>query len=113
MLKEQVGKTAGQVWKYLGKNGRTTFNTLQNEFSGKVDNSLIYQAIGWLAREDKINFMPDNKETYVALTENEMKIYQRENTDQTAKTPRPMERQVWGGQAQRGPGASAAKKRGM
>ena len=48
----QIGEVAGKVWMFLEKNGESNFNQLKKGI--KADFNLILQAIGWLAREDKI-----------------------------------------------------------
>ena len=47
-----IGETAGEVWKFLDQKGEVTLNQIKKGI--KVDPNLILQAIGWLAREDKL-----------------------------------------------------------
>jgi hypothetical protein len=47
-----VGTTAGQIWQYLEKYGTAT--ALKIKAALGISNSLMYLALGWLAREDKI-----------------------------------------------------------
>ena len=47
-----IGEVAGKVWMFLDKSGESNFNQLKKGI--KADSNLILQAIGWLAREDKI-----------------------------------------------------------
>jgi hypothetical protein len=47
-----IGDTAGVVWHYLNDNGRSTLTELTKEIDAPRD--VVMQAIGWLAREDKI-----------------------------------------------------------
>ena len=49
---DQIGDTAGIVWHYLHKQGPRSFTQLAKEIDAPRD--LIMQAIGWLAREDKL-----------------------------------------------------------
>jgi hypothetical protein len=49
---EQIGEAAGLVWQALSRNGRLSFTKLFKEVDAPRD--LILQAIGWLAREDKV-----------------------------------------------------------
>ena len=51
-MQEIIGSTAGQVWEYLYKNGTVTAIKLKSELG--ISNSALYLALGWLAREDKI-----------------------------------------------------------
>jgi hypothetical protein len=47
-----IGETAGKVWKFLDEKGEVTLNQMKKGI--KADPNLIPQAIGWLAREDKL-----------------------------------------------------------
>jgi len=49
---EQIGATAGQVWHCLAENGGLSFAKLVKQVDAPRD--LIMQAVGWLAREEKI-----------------------------------------------------------
>jgi hypothetical protein len=49
-----IGETAGAVWQVLEDDGPTTFANLIDGLS--VPESLLFMAIGWLARENKIEF---------------------------------------------------------
>ena len=54
MNKHQIGLNAGIVWHLLNNNERWTYCKLK-EASGLSERDLD-AAIGWLAREDKIDF---------------------------------------------------------
>jgi hypothetical protein len=54
MIKKEIGITAGRVYDYLAKNGETSMTQLQRAIEAPLS-SLVPQAIGWLAREDKID----------------------------------------------------------
>jgi len=49
---EQIGEAAGQIWHTLNQGGRMSFTKLLKEVDLPKD--LALQAIGWLAREEKI-----------------------------------------------------------
>jgi hypothetical protein len=49
-----IGETAGFVWQVLSQRGPATFTALIDEIG--VTESLFYMAVGWLAREGKIDF---------------------------------------------------------
>ena len=51
---DEIGLTAGQVWSFLADNGPASLNKLTKSLD--VNRELAMQAIGWLAREDKIAF---------------------------------------------------------
>jgi len=52
-MNEQLGETAGLVWRYLKENGETTIPKLTKNLN--LDEFLVGAALGWLAREDKID----------------------------------------------------------
>ncbi len=58
MNKNQIGTNAGIVWKILSDNTHWEYDKLK-EACGLSDRDLN-AAIGWLAREDKIDFDIDN-----------------------------------------------------
>ncbi|MBI1852685.1 MAG: winged helix-turn-helix domain-containing protein [Planctomycetes bacterium] len=64
-LGNQIGQTAGVVWQYLNKNKEATPDKIKKET--KVSDELLHQAIGWLAREDKIQFLPAGKYVKISL----------------------------------------------
>ena len=47
-----IGETAGKVWRFLDKHGEANLTQIKKGMKGDAD--LILQAIGWLAREDKL-----------------------------------------------------------
>jgi hypothetical protein len=49
----QIGETAGEVWRALSEKGPLTTSRLVKEIDAPRD--VVMQAIGWLAREDKID----------------------------------------------------------
>jgi hypothetical protein len=64
-LKSQVGETAGAVYRLLEKEGALTTAQLKKKLNSKGD--LLSYALGWLAREDKIDFIPEKKTLKVQL----------------------------------------------
>lgn len=76
MLKTEIGKTAGLLWKHLAKNGKSSLLILQTQT--KTNPEMLNQAIGWLARENKIHINKDTKNTYVWLTEDEARRHKPE-----------------------------------
>ncbi len=49
---EQIGETAGEVWRLLESDGPLALTKLVKEIDAPRD--VIMQAVGWLAREDKV-----------------------------------------------------------
>jgi len=58
-IKGQVGETAGQVWQTLTTDGPMTLTQLKKKVNGQGD--LLGYALGWLAREDKIDMVLQKK----------------------------------------------------
>src|SRR5271170_4051448 len=54
----QIGETAGAIWATLAKDGPLTFAALMEEVN--VPQSVFFMAIGWLSREQKLQFEPSN-----------------------------------------------------
>lgn len=63
--KEQVGVTAGKIWHLLNDLGPQTVAQLKKRLNGSGE--LVGFALGWLAREDKINISLEKKTFRVAL----------------------------------------------
>jgi winged helix-turn-helix protein DUF2582 len=61
----QVGETAGKVWHALSSAGPQTLAQLKKKVNGSSE--LLSFALGWLAREDKIEIIPDKKNFRVQL----------------------------------------------
>ncbi len=63
----QIGEAAGKVWMFLKQNGESNLNQLKKGI--KADPNLILQAIGWLAREDKLRIEKEGRFITYALKE--------------------------------------------
>jgi hypothetical protein len=63
----QIGETAGTIWETLSKEGPLTFAALMEEVN--APQSLFFMAIGWLAREDKLEFEPAGGDYIVRLAQ--------------------------------------------
>lgn len=60
----QIGETAGQIWHALNTKGTLTIAKLVKEVDAPRDT--VMQALGWLAREDKIT-IDDGRSRTVSL----------------------------------------------
>ncbi len=49
----EIGETAGKVWQVLNDNGESTLAKVKKQVGASTE--VLHQAIGWLAREDKLN----------------------------------------------------------
>ena len=64
---QQIGETAGAVWNALAENGSMSVAKLARHFETPRD--VTMQAIGWLAREDKIEIEETSRGRVVTLIE--------------------------------------------
>lgn len=62
---EQVGETAGAVWRVLSERGPLSLAKLVKEVDQPRD--IVMQAVGWLAREDKVWIEEDTRTRVVSL----------------------------------------------
>ena len=62
----RIGETAGAVWGALSKQGPLTIAALMEEVD--VPQSLFFMAVGWLSREDKLQFEPADGDYLVRLS---------------------------------------------
>jgi len=63
---ELFGTNAGLVWSALSKSGRLSIKELKKETKIKAEKE-IYAALGWLAREGKIESAEKEGEIYIWL----------------------------------------------
>lgn len=61
----EIGATAGVVWKRLTENGPTELAKLVKVVGEPRD--MVMQAIGWLAREDKLIFEDSGRKRIVSI----------------------------------------------
>lgn len=61
----QIGETAGMVWRALSENGPVSIAKLVKMAGQPRD--LVMQALGWLAREDKISIEDQGRSRVVSL----------------------------------------------
>jgi hypothetical protein len=72
MMKEKIGETAGYVWETLKTKDEISLTELPRILKLKSD--IAYQALGWLAREDKIHYRTKSGKIYVSLVEKEREV---------------------------------------
>ena len=65
-MKEHIGATAGRIWDTLQERDRVSLSQLPKLL--KERDTVVYQALGWLAREDKVEYQSQGKGTYVSLS---------------------------------------------
>ena len=66
-MKEKIGETAGKIWSTLKDNEEVNISQLPKVLNEKP--VIVYQALGWLAREDKINYHVKGGKILVSLVE--------------------------------------------
>lgn len=73
MSKDDVGTKSGTIWLLLSDKGRLSIREI-GEFTNCKD-SLIFLALGWLLREDKIRFIDENGILYAELNRCGSELY--------------------------------------
>ena len=63
---DAMGEDAGRVWEYLNKNGDASPTQLANGL--KANTPKIHRALGWLAREGKIQIEREKGIEQISLT---------------------------------------------
>ena len=64
-MEAEIGKAAGISWQYLDHHGETTLSKLKQ--GTKLSEQILLMAIGWLARESKLNFVQDRRSLKLSL----------------------------------------------
>jgi hypothetical protein len=62
---DQIGEVAGQVWHLLNQQGPLSLTRIVRDTDSPRD--VVMQAIGWLAREEKISIEEDARSKVVSL----------------------------------------------
>jgi hypothetical protein len=63
----EIGETAGTVWQVLNKHGSMSVAKLVERIGGNRD--VVMQAVGWLAREGKLDISETKRGKTLALKE--------------------------------------------
>ncbi len=74
-MKTKIGEMAGRVWKALGEREEIAVSRLPQILKEKGE--IVYQALGWLAREGKIDFHKKEGKTFVSLNDKEREIFKK------------------------------------
>ncbi|MGC1402781.1 MAG: winged helix-turn-helix domain-containing protein [Thermodesulfobacteriota bacterium] len=75
IVKKIIDEMVGKVWKLLGEKGRVDISKLSQILHEKGE--IVYQALGWLVREDKIDFHKREGRTFVSLNHKEQEIFKQ------------------------------------
>ena len=65
MIIHKIGETAGRIWRTLEQQGQLRLPALKKQVP--VPESMLYLALGWLAREDRVEIEPDGRSYRVGL----------------------------------------------
>ena len=74
-MKTKIGEMAGRVWKTLGEREEVAVSRLPQVLKEKGE--IVYQALGWLVREGKIDFHRKEGKTFASLTQEEREIFRK------------------------------------
>jgi len=64
---QAIGDTAGQVWRFLRSKGKSSLNAVERGI--KAPKPLVDMAVGWLAREGKVELRQEKRSIQLWLTE--------------------------------------------
>ena len=64
-MQESIVEAAGKIWNYLNENGEVTTKKLQRDLD--LNDNFINMGLGWLYREDKVNYSKKGSYTKVSL----------------------------------------------
>ncbi|MBI5400086.1 winged helix-turn-helix domain-containing protein [Candidatus Saganbacteria bacterium] len=73
-MQERIGEAAGKVWKTLGQKGEVSLAMLPKLMTEEKP-EVVFQALGWLAHEGKINYVNKANRSYVTLNSHEKDIF--------------------------------------
>ncbi len=66
-METTIGNAAGEIWQCLKAEGPMTLSGLVR--TTKLPQPVVHMAVGWLAREDKVDFSQTKRGTFVSLKE--------------------------------------------
>ncbi len=64
-MREMIGQTAGKIWDTLNVENEISLTRLPKMVGERE--TVVYQALGWLAREDKIEYEQKGNRTLVSI----------------------------------------------
>lgn len=64
---EKIGQTAGLVWNFLHSHGESSLSSLEKGV--EAPKAMITMAVGWLAREGKIDVKDEKRAMRISLRE--------------------------------------------
>ena len=64
-MEAEIGHTAGTIWRHLSERGESSLSKLKRETD--VSDQVLFMALGWLAREGKLEIMRDGRTVRLRL----------------------------------------------
>ena len=64
---EKIGETAGLVWNFLQSHGESSLSNVEKGV--EAPKAMVSMAVGWLAREGKINVKDEKRAVRISLRE--------------------------------------------
>lgn len=64
-IRGEVGDVAGKIWRLLDSNGPHTLAEIKKKLN--VSSEILSFAVGWLAREDKVNIVRETRNLRIQL----------------------------------------------
>ena len=64
-MNNKIGDAAGRIWTVLNEKGSLTTTNLKKELD--LDDFTVFAAIGWLAREDKVDVAVKGRSKTISL----------------------------------------------
>ncbi|HEX9797579.1 MAG TPA: winged helix-turn-helix domain-containing protein [Anaerolineales bacterium] len=61
-----IGDTAGEIWRWLRSEGKSSVSAVEKHV--KAPKRQVHMAIGWLAREGKVELATENRGLRIWLT---------------------------------------------
>jgi hypothetical protein len=68
-MQAEINNAAGTIWRYLNEHGELTLTKLKQGTT--LSDQLVFAGIGWLAREEKLNFTTEGRKVRVSLREHQ------------------------------------------
>ena len=65
-MRDEIGNAAGVVWECLNQQGETVLVTLKDRTG--LSEGILLMALGWLAREEKVNLLKEGRTIRISLT---------------------------------------------
>ncbi len=83
-MKEKLIETCGRLWNELGARGETSAYELSHTL--KEDEEMVNLALGWLAREDKVQCSKKRRERVFSLVASELEVFRGFYGDNISKS---------------------------